>query len=106
VSVGQVACIRGILTEILETEIGLSFKYKAEEGHEFIVPRDNIAYLEVFSDEFIEEVKRQEIPDSQGDEINKTIQSKMKEVEEQFANKSTDSRPIEKAKDSNSEFVF
>jgi hypothetical protein len=96
-----------VLSEVIQTEVGLSLKYKAEEGHDFIVPSSNIAYLEVFSDEYLEQQRiEQENKDIQGEEINQAIGTKMKKVEEQYANQSTNSQSIGEAKTNDSEFMF
>ena len=104
---GRIAYVQGTLTEVIQTEVGLSLRYKAEEGHDFIIPNSNVAYLEVFSDEYLEQQRiEQENKDIQGEEIVEAIGTKMKKVEEQYANQSTNEQPIGKTQEGDSEFVF
>lgn len=104
---GRVAYIQGTLTEVIQTEVGLSLKYKAEEGHDFIIPNNNVAYLEVFSNEYLEQQRvEQENKDVQGEEIAEAIGTKMKKVEEQYANQSTNDPSIREKEEGDTEFVF
>lgn len=104
---GRIAYVQGVLSEIIQTEVGSFLKYKAEEGHDFIIPNSNVAYLEVFSDEYLEQQRiEQESKDTQGEEIVQAIGTKMRKVEEQYANQSTNGQPIREKEKGNSEFVF
>jgi len=104
---GRIAYVQGVLSEVIQTEVGLSLKYKAEDGHDFIVPNSNIAYLEVFSDEYLEQQRiKQENKDTQGEEINQAIQNRMRKVEGQYANQSTNGKPIREEEKGDSEFVL
>lgn len=104
---GRIAYVQGVLSEVIRTETGLSLKYKAAEGHDFIVPNSNVAYLEVFSDEYLEQQRiEQESKDIQGEEINQAIENRMRKVEGQYANQSTNGQPIREEEEGDSGFVF
>lgn len=106
-SMGRVVCVQGVLSEVIQTEVGLFLKYKAEEGHDFVVPNSNIAYLEVFSDEYLEQQRiERESKDTQGEEINRAIEDRMKKVEGQYANQSTNGQLIREEEKGDSKFVF
>lgn len=92
----------------------LFFHFEAEDGHDFFVPIDNIAYFQALSDEALkklEEQNKKQLEESQKKEesnIKNQIQSTMNKIQEQLENadQSESAGNSQAEENGDSDFVF
>lgn len=88
--------------------------FEAEEGHDFMVPRANVAYYRLMSEEILEkqqkeqEKRTKEAEEKEEESIKSQIEEQMNKVQEQRKNASQSKSPgdPEAETEGDSDFVF